>query len=294
MKNRLSFFALTFFLFLLPSACLAPAPVKEKPFFPHIENRQPGRVVIMPFLNRTEKKDIEVQVRKSFYNHFSSKNYHDIELYEIDRSIQSLEKLYARPWADIPVSELGRFFNADYILYGEVLTFRKIFLFFYSQMTLSLKVKMVHAQTGRTVFSETEVRSLYNGDLPLSLISLFSATVRSGLNLQEKRIINLSNKVSRAFAKKIPEPPVVPGDEYVNLQVASFSEKTRAIETVDRLKAQGVDVRMEAVVLKNRTWYRIVGGPYLKEKATEIKERITADKQFEPIVIYCSLTAGEK
>jgi len=291
--NKTIIFLLTAVLLFSVGACLTAAPVKEHPFFPHIENEQPGRVVIMPFLNRTEKKDIEIQVRKSFYNHFSSKNYHDIELYEIDQSIKMLENLYPGPWTDIPVSELGKFFNADYILYGEVLTFSRIFLFLYSQMTLSLDVKMVHARTGKTVFSEIVVRSLYSGDLPLSLIALFSATVRSSLNLREKRVVSLANKVSRAFVEKIPEPSVAFADEYVNLQVASFSEKNRAVQTVESLKEQGIDVRMEEVFLKNRIWYRVVGGPYIKKTAQEIRGKISLDKQFEPIVIYSSLTGSK-
>ncbi len=291
MKSK-NFFLLTIIILLAPlfSACLAPPPIKEKPFFLASKDRSPKRVVVMPFSNRTQKEEIEVKMRKSFYNHFSSKNYYDIELFEVDNSIKSLEKLYAKPWQDIPVPELGKFFNADFIICGEIKVFRKIFLFLYSQMTLSVEAKMMDTVSGDTVFSETVVRSLVSGDIPLNPFSVFSATVRSGLNIKEKRVIDLADRVSRAFAEKIPEPPYLK-EEFlcVNVQAASFLEKKRAIQTVSELKEKGLDLRLEEVTLKNRIWYRVIGGPYVKTAAEKIKAIISEDKRFEPILIHSAL-----
>ena len=48
-------------------------------------------MVVLPFENDTSEKDINVLARKSFYNHFSSKNYRDLELSEVDGVLETLE-----------------------------------------------------------------------------------------------------------------------------------------------------------------------------------------------------------
>ena len=275
---------------LLPlSACLSTATVIEEPLSLPSKDNSPKRVVVMPFYNQTEKEGLEVAVRESFYNHFSSKNFHDVELHEIDGSIQALEKLYAKPWQDISVAELGNFFNADFIIYGDVKIFRKIYLLFYSQMSLQLEVTMIDAVNDNVCFSETVEKTLRCGDIPLSPLAIFSVAFRSGLNIKESRIIDLADKVSRVFAENIPEPALsteeFPG---VTIQIASFAEKERALQTIKELDEKGFALRMEEVVFNNKTWYRIMGGPYLETTAREIKETIADGKRFYPIVIHTS------
>ena len=233
MKIRKLFFLNSLILLLALSACLAPGQVKENSLLLNSKYGSSNRVVIMPFHNQTQQEAIELKTRKSFYNHFSSKNFYDIELYEIDNSINSLEKLYLKPWTDIPSSELGKFFNADFIIYGDVKIFRRIFLVLYSQMTLSIEIKMVDGMSGDTIYSETIVESLYCGDIPFTFLSILPASIRTGLNMKEKRIIDLADKVSRTFAEQIPEPSYFP-EEFVcvNVQAASFLEKNRAVQTI--------------------------------------------------------------
>ena len=288
MKSKNFFLLILFFLFpLFFSACFFLPPIKEKPFFFTSKDKSPKRVVILPFSNRTQKKEIEVKMRKSFYNHFSSKNYYDIELYEVDNSIKSLEKFYEKPWSELPASEIGKFFNADFIIYGEVNVFRRIFLLLYSQMTLSVEVKMVDAVSGQAVFSEVVVRSLVSGDIPINPFSIFSATVRSGLNIKEKRVIVLADKVSRAFAEKIPEPQYPPGKSFcVDVQVASFSKKDRALRIVKEFSEKGVGLRIEKVMLKGMVWYRVLAGPYIQKEAEKTREMIVSASAFSPILIH--------
>jgi len=280
-------------LLLSVTACLSTAALHETPIPFKCTGNSSKRVAILPFHNQTQKKGLEVAVRESFYNHFSSKNFHDVELHEIDGSIQALEKLYAKPWQGISVAELGNFFNADFIVYGDVKIFKKMYLLFYSQMTLQVEVKMIDVISGNVCFSETVEKTLRSGDLPLSPLSIFSIAFRSGLNIKEGRIVNLANRVSRAFAESIPEP-ASSTEEFlgVTIQIASFAEKKRALQTIQELEAKGLNLRVEEVIFNNRTLYRIMGGPYLKTTAMQIKETIAADKRFFPIVIHNPTAEG--
>ena len=106
MKIRKLFFLNSLILLLTLSACLAPGQVKENSLLLDSKYGSSNRVVIMPFHNQTQKEELEVKTRKSFYNHFSSKNFYDIVLHEINNSISSLEKFYLKQWTDIPASEL--------------------------------------------------------------------------------------------------------------------------------------------------------------------------------------------
>lgn len=268
------------------AACISTTPVNERQASFASTDNTPKRVVVMPFYNHTQKEGLEIAVRESFYNHFSSKNFHDIELHEVDGCIQPLEKRYARPWQDISVAEIGEFFNADFIIYGHITSFRKIYLLLYSQMTLEVEVQMIDATTGNVLFSETVEKNLCNGDIPLSPLSIFSVAFRSGLNIQEDRIIDLADKVSKVLVERIPEPSLST-EEFlgVTIQVASFSEKERALQTIKELEKKGFDLRMEKVIFKNKVWYRVLGGPYLETKAKKIKEDIATDKRFYPIMI---------
>jgi hypothetical protein len=286
---KLLFISLLLSLLLPLSACLSTATVLEEPVTFKSTDNSPKRVVIMPFYNRTEKEGLEVTVRESFYNHFSSKNFHDVELHEIDGSIQALEKLYSKPWQDISALELGNFFNADFIIYGDVKIFNKMYLLLYSQMALQLEVTMIDVISGNVCFSKTVEKTLRCGDIPLSPLSVFSVAFRSGLNIKESRIIDLADKVSRAFAESIPEPASSTEEFWgVTIQIASFAEKERALQTIKELNKKGFALRMEEVVFNNKTWYRIMGGPYLETTAREIKETIADGKRFHPIVIHTS------
>ncbi|MEI6128098.1 MAG: hypothetical protein WCQ99_16235, partial [Pseudomonadota bacterium] len=81
------------------------------------------RVVILPFVNSTDKDGLEKTVRKSFYSHFSVKNYYDFELGEVDRLLNSLEGLAVKKWGELTAQEIGGFLHADFLIYGEVKSF---------------------------------------------------------------------------------------------------------------------------------------------------------------------------
>ena len=69
----------------------------------------PPSVAIMPFDNQTSEDGIEILARKSFYNHFSSKNYRDIELTEIDHGLRILANNSSSSWREPALSSTRRY-----------------------------------------------------------------------------------------------------------------------------------------------------------------------------------------
>ena len=68
-------------------------------------------VVIMPFENESTEYGMEILTRKSFYNYFSSKNYYDFELNEIDRGLEIIKKDSSSSWKEIPSADILKFFQ---------------------------------------------------------------------------------------------------------------------------------------------------------------------------------------
>jgi len=247
------------------------------------------RVVILPFLNSAAQEGIEQLVRTSFYNHFSSKNYYDIEPLEVDRSVRLLEEQYGKRWRQIPARQLGKFFHADFLVYGEVLDLKKLYLLFYSQIALSVKASMVSTGSGAVVWEDSAVRRLHSGDLPLHPLALVPAAVRSGMNIADERKMDLVERTCRALVATMPDAgPAPPGQYRADIQVASFTDKGRAYQVLRELQDRGFRPRIEQVRLQDSLWYRVLLGPYAASEAEKLQQQFSADDRFRPLLIYHS------
>jgi hypothetical protein len=241
----------------------------------------------MPFDNLTTDEEMGSLVRKGFYNHFSSKNYRDIELSTVDRVLGSIQKTQSGAWRDVPPESLGKYLHADFVIYGKVKDYEKIFLGIYSQLVLTVEVEMVECRNGKGVWWKTQTKRSHEGGIPIEIWSLLSATARSGLHLQREKTLDLIEELSREMVAEIPEPAVSPGGPFsVDIQIASFLEKSRAAATVEECKQIGFEPRVETVQITDRTWYRVVLGPYREVPAAERDKKIIAERtKFQPVFV---------
>lgn len=247
----------------------------------------PPTVAVMPFDNLTPDEEIGPLVRKSFYNHFSSKNFRDIELSTVDRGLESIQKAKPSTWRDVPPETLGKYLRADFVIYGKVKDYQKLFLGIYSQIALTVEVEMVDCRNGKGVWWKTETKRSHDGGIPLEMLSLMSAAARSGLHLQYEKTLDLVERINRDLVAEIPEPPASPGAPLsVDIQIASFLERSGAASTVDECRRIGLEPRVETVQLTDRTWYRVVLGPYRELPAAERDKKIIVEKtKFKPIFV---------
>ena len=250
----------------------------------------PPTVAVMPFDNLTSNEEIGTLVRKTFYNHFSSKNYKDIELSGVDQALASIQKTQAGTWRDVPPETLGKYLHADFVIYGKVKDYQKLFLGVYSQIALTVEVEMVDCRDGKGVWWKTETKRSHDGGIPLEWLSLMSATARSGLHMQHERTLDLVESINRDLVAEIPEPAVSPGGPLsVNIQIAAFLEKNRASATVEECRRIGFEPRVETVEITDRTWYRVVLGPYREIPAAERDKKLIAERtKFQPIFVHHS------
>jgi TolB-like protein len=250
----------------------------------------PPTVAVMPFDNLTSDEEMGTLVRRSFYNHFSSKNFRDVELGTVDRGLESIQKAKSGAWREIPPETLGKYLHADFVIYGKVKDYQKLFFGIYSQIALTVEIEMVDCRNGKGVWWKTETKRSHEGGIPLELWSLLSATARSGLHLQQETTLDLVERISRDMVAEIPEPAAPPGDPLsVDIQIASFLESARAAATVEECKRIGFEPRVETIQLTDRTWYRVVLGPYKEIPAAERDKKVIAERtKFQPVFVHHS------
>ncbi len=274
-------------LSLLSTACTSTMPEKRAGQACFGEKTL-KRAVIMPFSNDTMENGIEILTRTSFYNAFSSKNYLDVELMDVDRGLTVLTQNRSLSWMDLAPSTIADFFHADYVIYGSVKDFRRLFLGIYAQISITLNLKVVDADSGNIFWEKVFTKRSHEGGLPFDALSIIPAALRSGLHLKEDKTLALVDRANRELVEQIPEPAIFPVDSYfVDIQVASFTKQDHAEQVLRMFQRQSLNTRIETVTLDDRKWYRIMIGPYYYlPKAHEMRIKIKHETFFEPILVH--------
>jgi hypothetical protein len=244
-------------------------------------------MVILPFENATKEPDINVLFRSSFANSMTSKNYRDLKLAEVDAALAVLSRSYGKPWRKLTPVNLGRLFHCDFLIYGDVTMFRRLFLGLYAQFAVGVKIRLVETAYGTVVWQKVLVQRAHEGGIPISPFGVIPDFLRCSMSLREEQKIALVEKACRELIKEVPNPPKPARSVFiVGIQVASFSDKARAEKTMKELKIRGYDARIEKIVLGSKKWFRIIIGPYYDQKETAaIKQVIDKDPRFQPVII---------
>jgi len=271
----------------LSCTSIRPSPEQKTPLpWPH-KDKSPA-LVILPFENTTEEEDLNNIFRQSLANDLSEINYRNLKLSEVDEALAILERSFKEKWQDLSPVTLGKLFRCNYLLYGEVNKFKTLFLGVYAQSAIGIHIKLVETVHGNVVWQKELVKRAHDGGIPFSLFNIIPEFLRCSMHIKEETKISLIEKACRELADEIPAPPKPAASVFiVDIQVASFTEKNRAIKTMKDLKAKGFDARIEKVMLANGAWYRIILGPfYDQQEAIISKRRIEKDPRFQPFFIH--------
>ena len=178
-----------------------PAPdVLEEGVLPH-------KVAILPFANRTTNPEAGIVLRKMFYNFISSLNYHDQEPYWVDEKLKQT-KIYQKIVAGEYVSpqKIGQLLGVDAVVYGEVLSLGKIYALVYSENYAGLRARMVHSDTGQTIWELEHSIHLRSGDMPLSLPNLATALFKTAINHEQATHMQAASELCMEMVATIPNP----------------------------------------------------------------------------------------
>jgi TolB-like protein len=247
----------------------------------------PKKVAILPFENVTQDPELQDLVRRSFYSHFSLKNYSDLELKEVDRALQILLSKSSTPWKELSPQALGELFQADFLIYGKVIEYSRFYAGIYSQVSLKVQVEMVESRSGNGVWWKAAGKRSHEGGIPFSIFGLIPEAVRSGLHMSRERTLDLVERLSREIVADIPDPPLADSSPYfLDVQVGSFLDTELAMKARDEVTGKGHQARVESVQVGDRTYHRVLIGPFREAAEAEAVRSFLSEKGFKPILIH--------
>lgn len=200
-------FLLFLILVLLFSCAPAQEIKKDEPGAVTVsEEELPKIVAVMPFQNETEERGIANQVKKAFYNHFSSKPYRDVEPSIIDEKIVCLEKSTGKTILELKPDDIYQSIGCDGLIYGRVTDYKKVYAAVYSQLGVEAEVWMINTKTGKEVFRIKDSVRYHEGSVPMSPLGLIMTAVSTAMNIREIQQIRMVDELAYKFNEKIPSP----------------------------------------------------------------------------------------
>lgn len=175
---------------------------------PEFKKDIPSNIAVLPFENVTDKAEAVNIVRCSFFNHFASKKFQDIELHRIDFTLREKGLYDKHEFLKIPPSQLGKILDADGLIYGRITGFERVFLGVYSQVSVELEVKLVKAATGGTLWRSRHKVTQREGGAPLDPLSAISTLLKTSLNVRDIEFLRISEDLCRTILFTLPEPSI--------------------------------------------------------------------------------------
>ncbi|MCX7966741.1 MAG: DUF799 family lipoprotein [Syntrophorhabdaceae bacterium] len=205
---RYVFISVLISLMLLSCASIPEVPglKKETTELKIADEELPKTVAIIPFENKTEEVGIANQLRKAFYNHFSSKPYTDIEIGVVDEKIVHLERTTGKNILEIPPKNICEALGCDGLVYGRVTDYKKIYAVAYSQLGVEAEIWMINTRTGKEVFRLKDSVRYHEGGVPISPLSAVMTAVSTAMNIRDIQQVRLVNELCHKFNEKIPSP----------------------------------------------------------------------------------------
>ncbi|HBR22396.1 MAG TPA: hypothetical protein DD713_07530 [Nitrospiraceae bacterium] len=214
MKNILSVSSILFILIFLSSCAPTEKIKKDTPEAQAVAAEELPRIVaVLPFQNDTEERGIANQVRKAFYNHFSSKPYKDIEPSILDEKIVYLEKSTGKTVLEMKPAEVCQSLGCDGLVYGRITDFKKVYAAVYSQLGVEAEVWIVNTKTGKEVLRLKDAVRYHEGSIPMSPLGIIMTAVSTAMNLREIQQVRLVSELAYKLNEKIPSPSGMAAEE---------------------------------------------------------------------------------
>ncbi|MCX5716760.1 MAG: DUF799 family lipoprotein [Nitrospirae bacterium] len=207
MKRTFLFLSILFLSISISSCAPTGEVKKDTPEAQAVaEEELPRIVAVLPFQNDTEERGIANQVRKAFYNHFSSKPYKDIEPSIVDEKIVYMEKSTGKTVLEMKPAEVCQSLGCDGLVYGRITEYKKIYAGVYSQLGVEAEVWIVNTKTGKEVLRLKDAVRYHEGGVPLSPLGIIMTAVSTAMNLREIQQIRLVSELAYKLNEKIPSP----------------------------------------------------------------------------------------
>jgi parallel beta-helix repeat protein len=171
-----------------------------------LRDHPPQTVAVLPFLNKTEKKEAFDIVRQAFHGHFSKLNYTAVPLFKVDHALRQAGLDTPAKVVEAPPQKLREILQVDAVIRGQVTHYDRIYAAVYSQVAVGAEVQMIEAKTGKELWWCKDVSRKHGGGLPTTPVGFILTAVTTALNMREIELLRSSDDLFRDMIKTIPQP----------------------------------------------------------------------------------------
>ena len=164
----------------------------------------PRIVAILPFINKTGKPEAFDVVRRTIFNHFSSKNYLSLHIQEIDRRLKAGGFDTPEQIESTESSQISKILGVDGLLYGEITHYDRTFVGIYSQVAVGVRLRFVDA-SGTEIWKGEKVARSHAGGISTTPVGLIMSAISAGIHMREVNLFRASDDLGRDLIASIPE-----------------------------------------------------------------------------------------
>jgi hypothetical protein len=192
---------------------------------PNYQANPPERIAVLPFVDhgnaqfrvdkialtrRTERQQEQWawtyanRLRRSIVGQLAEREFTLVPLPEVDVALQDHGIDNWRKLIAVPPQELGRWLDADTVVYGEVLHYDAYYALLLSAWDVGVKIQLISTRDGSQLFESSDNR--YAVDLQPAF-DIMDFGVNSAFTLLELRDVTLAraeDEVSREIALRVP------------------------------------------------------------------------------------------
>lgn len=189
------------------------------------QERPPRKIAVLPFVDKgkgsylinkisIKTRDEEElnrwswthtnRVRRAFAGELATREFRIVPLLTVDavlasHSITDGDKLNA-----VSPEDLGRWLDADTVVYGELLSYEAYYGFLVSAWKVSAGVRMVSTQDGHEIFSCTDIRYSSSVTPVIDPIDIALNSVLSLFDLRDISLVRTEYEVGREIVLRLP------------------------------------------------------------------------------------------
>ncbi len=174
---------------------------------PFMAKNMPRTVAVLPFVNEADSQKGSEEVRRGFYNHFSSLPFADMQIQRVDSLLRKADLMGdPKELAKKTPQELGKILGVDAVVYGTVSNFDKLFLALYSQVSVGAEVKMYDTKTGHFLWSGKHTARIHEGGISTTPVGIVAVVIATSLNMRDIQLLRACDDLFRDMVKTIPVP----------------------------------------------------------------------------------------
>ncbi|PKN35718.1 MAG: hypothetical protein CVU61_02540 [Deltaproteobacteria bacterium HGW-Deltaproteobacteria-19] len=174
---------------------------------PFMAKNMPKTVAVLPFVNEAESQRGSEEVRRGFYNHFSSLPFADMQIQRVDSLLRKADLMGdPKELAKKTPQELGKILGVDAVVYGTVSNFDKLFLALYSQVSVGADVKMYDTKTGHFLWSGKHTARIHEGGISTNPVGIVAVVIATSLNMRDIQLLRACDDLFRDMVQTIPVP----------------------------------------------------------------------------------------